>query len=73
MRPSVLNPLFAPLISLDGIGPKLEKSLSRLLKGGDDVARVGDLLFHLPHSIIDRRNRPGWAAMLKMRVGRDCT
>ncbi len=77
MRPSVLNPLFAPLISLDGIGPKLEKSLSRLLKGGDEVARVGDLLFHLPHSIIDRRNQPGIAhavegaiVTLKVRVDR---
>ncbi len=77
MRPSILNPLFAPLSSLDGIGPKLEKNLSRLLKGGEEVARVGDLVFHLPHSIVDRRNQPGIAGAaegaivtLKVRVDR---
>ncbi len=79
MRPSILNPLFAPLASLDGIGPKLEKALTRLLKGGDtaEMARVGDLLFHLPHSIIDRRNQPGIAragegaiVTIKVRVDR---
>ena len=62
MRPTILNPLFAPLSSLDGIGPKLEKTLGKLLKGPDDEAHVGDLLFHLPHTIIDRRNQPGIAA-----------
>ncbi len=79
MRPTILNPLFAPISSLDGIGPKLEKTLTRLLKGNDEqgMARVGDLLFHLPHSIVDRRNQPGIAhapegaiVTLKIRVDR---
>ncbi len=77
MRPTILNPLFAPLISLDGVGPKLEKSLGKLLKGPDEQAWVGDLLFHLPNSIIDRRNQPGIAlapegaiVTLKVRVDR---
>ena len=58
MRPAALNPLFAPLTSLAGIGPKLEKLYSRLLGRDDDTARVIDLLFHLPTGHVDRRNRP---------------
>jgi hypothetical protein len=37
---------------------------------GDREARVGDLLFTLPHSIIDRRNRPGIALRRKARSSR---
>jgi len=60
MRPSLLNPLFAPVTTLTGIGPKLSLALTKLLKGGDgsEMAQVGDLLFHLPSGLIDRRNRP---------------
>jgi len=63
MRPDVLNPLFAPVSSLPGIGGKLEKTLTRLLRGSEtgEPARVGELLFHLPFSIIDRRRQPGIA------------
>lgn len=63
MRPSVLDPLFAPVTSLDGVGSKVAILLGNLLgSGGDiDVPRVGALVFHLPHSMIDRRNRPGIA------------
>jgi ATP-dependent DNA helicase RecG len=57
MRPAILNPLFAPLTSLPGIGPKLEKFYRRLL-GREDGPRVLDLLFHLPTGAIDRRARP---------------
>ncbi len=56
MRPPVLNPLFASLTSLSGVGPKLEKLYQRLL--GRDAPRVADLLFHLPSGAIDRRARP---------------
>src|SRR3954454_12450977 len=56
MRPAVLNPLFASLTSLPGIGPKLETLYARLLDR--DTPRVIDLLFHLPSSAIDRRARP---------------
>ena len=56
MRPSLLDPLFAALTSLPGIGPKLEKLFARLLDR--DAPRVIDLLFHLPTGAIDRRARP---------------
>jgi ATP-dependent DNA helicase RecG len=56
MRPLVLNPLFASLNSLPGVGPKLEKLYARLLDR--EAPRVVDLLFHLPSGAIDRRARP---------------
>ena len=49
-----LQPLFAPLTRLPGIGPALAPLLARAV-GGD---RVIDLLFHLPESYLDRRLRP---------------
>jgi len=58
MRPAVLNPLFAPLTSLAGVGPKQETLFRHLLGRGDAPARVIDLLFHLPSGTIDRRARP---------------
>src|SRR5262249_57456950 len=57
MRPDVLNPLFAALTSLPGVGPKVEK-LYRRLFGRDDEPRILDLLLHLPTGMIDRRARP---------------
>ena len=56
MRPPVLNPLFAALTSLSGIGPKLEALYARLLDR--ETPRLVDLLFHLPSGTIDRRARP---------------
>ena len=56
MRPPVLNPLFASLTSLPGVGPKLERLYARLLER--EAPRVIDLLFHLPSGTIDRRARP---------------
>ncbi|MDR7031839.1 ATP-dependent DNA helicase RecG [Mesorhizobium sp. BE184] len=63
MRPSLLDPLFAPITSLAGVGPKVATLIERVLPAdlGDRDARAGDLLFVLPHSVIDRRNRPGIA------------
>src|SRR6516165_5694435 len=59
MRPPVLNPLFAALSSLPGIGPKLEKLYARLFgRDGDDAPRIIDLLFHLPSGFVDRRQQP---------------
>ena len=58
MRPAVLNPLFASLSSLPGIGPKLEKLYSRLLGRDNEPSRLVDLLFHLPTGFVDRRNQP---------------
>jgi ATP-dependent DNA helicase RecG len=58
MRPPLLDPLFAALTTLSGVGPKLEKLFRRLLGRDDTPARVLDLLFHLPSGTIDRRARP---------------
>src|SRR3984893_4693928 len=57
MRPALLNPLFALVTSLAGVGPKQDKLLRYLLRR-DDTPRLVDLLFHLPASVIDRRARP---------------
>ncbi len=58
MRPSLLDPLFASLKALSGIGPKVEKLFARLLGRDDAPPRVLDLLFHLPTGTVDRRARP---------------
>ena len=58
MRPSLLDPLFAALTTLPGVGPKLEKLYRRLFGREDTPARIVDLLFHLPTGTIDRRSRP---------------
>lgn len=61
MRPTTLDPLFAPVTTLSGVGPKLGKLLDKFL--GDELrgARVIDLLFHLPSGAIDRRPSPSIA------------
>jgi ATP-dependent DNA helicase RecG len=62
MRPALLDPLFASLNSLPGVGPKAGELYARLF-GRESVedCRVVDLLFHAPFSLIDRRNQPGIA------------
>src|SRR6202000_1761379 len=57
MRPALLNPLFALVTSLPGVGPKQDKLL-RYLLGRDETPRLVDLLMHLPSQVIDRRARP---------------
>ena len=57
MRPALLNPLFAPVTSLAGVGPKQDKLL-RYLLGRDETPRLINLLLHLPSNVIDRRSRP---------------
>src|SRR6201997_1630288 len=57
MRPALLNPLFAPVTSLPGVGPKQDKLL-RYLLGRDETPRLIALLLHLPSQVIDRRARP---------------
>lgn len=57
MRPSLLNPLFAAVTSLPGVGPKQDKLLQYLL-GRNETPRLVDLLLHLPSQVIDRRARP---------------
>jgi len=50
MRPDILNPLFAEVEVLKGVGPGLAKPLKRL-----GLERVVDILFHLPVGWIDRK------------------
>jgi ATP-dependent DNA helicase RecG len=53
MRPQSLFPLFAPVTSLPGVGPRLAPLYEKLTGG-----RVVDLLWHLPSGLIDRRFNP---------------
>lgn len=50
MRPALLNPLFAEVTSLPGVGPALARRLEAL-----DIRRVRDLLFHLPVGWLETR------------------
>lgn len=51
MRPDILNPLFADVDQIKGVGPKLQKPLQKL-----GISSVAELLFHLPAGYIERRN-----------------
>src|SRR5436190_9394846 len=55
--PPLLNPLFAALTSLAGVGPKQEQLYRRLFRR-DEAPRIIDLLLHLPTGAIDGRARP---------------
>lgn len=63
MRPSLLDPLFAEATSLDKVGEKTADLVKRVVPfdTSERPLRVGDLIFVLPHSLIDRRSRPGVA------------
>ena len=50
MRPELLNPLFAEVETLKGVGAGLAKPLGRL-----GLARLVDLLFHLPTGVVHRQ------------------
>ena len=70
MRPPSLFPLFAPITTLAGVGPKLAPLYERL--AGPHVV---DLLWHLPSGVVDRRFSPkvaeapaGKVATLLVRV-----
>ncbi|MEM6308176.1 MAG: ATP-dependent DNA helicase RecG, partial [Pseudomonadota bacterium] len=49
-RPDILFPLFADLTTLPGVGPKMAEHFAGLR-----VFKPRDLLFTLPHSVIDRK------------------
>jgi ATP-dependent DNA helicase RecG len=49
MRPELLNPLFAEVTALKGIGPALAKPMEKL-----GLARAVDIAFHLPTGFVDR-------------------
>lgn len=50
MRPEILNPLFAEMTSLKGVGPALAKPMTKL-----GLERIVDMLFHLPTGLIERQ------------------
>jgi ATP-dependent DNA helicase RecG len=54
LRPSILDPLFAPATVLPGVGPKIAPLLDRLVGEPGHPTRVLDLLFHLPSGGIAR-------------------
>ena len=53
MRPEILNPLFAEVEALKGVGPGVAKTLARL-----GLTRAVDLAFHLPTGTIERLRVP---------------
>ena len=55
-RPQDLDPLFAPVTALSGVGPRTGKLITHL--AGPHVV---DLLWHLPTGLIDRRYAPNIA------------
>ena len=65
MRPTILYPLFAPVTSLPGLGPRLGALAERL--AGPHVV---DLLWHLPSGLIDRSFAP---TIAEAPEGRVCT
>jgi ATP-dependent DNA helicase RecG len=50
MRPDLLNPLFAQVAGLKGVGPGLSRPLERLA-----LTRIRDLAYHLPDRFVSRR------------------
>ncbi|MEO8722091.1 MAG: ATP-dependent DNA helicase RecG [Sphingobium sp.] len=50
MRPDILNPLFAEISALKGVGNALAKPLDRL-----GLSRMVDLAFHLPTGWVERK------------------
>jgi ATP-dependent DNA helicase RecG len=50
MRPELLNPLFASIEGLKGVGPQLAKPLDKL-----GLTRLKDLAYHLPDRFVERR------------------
>ncbi len=63
MRPRILFPLFAPVGSLRGIGPRSEKAIARLCG-----PRTADLLWHLPSGMVDRRLSPRLADAVEKSI-----
>jgi ATP-dependent DNA helicase RecG len=68
MRPSLLDPLFAPADSLPGVGPRIGTLIARAVGAEEETPLVRDLLFHLPGGFVDRRERPPLYAMPRSGV-----
>src|SRR6476469_1473613 len=59
MRPDILNPLFAEVEALKGVGPQVARLLKKL-----GIERAVDLLYHLPTGSIERIQAPAANASL---------
>jgi ATP-dependent DNA helicase RecG len=57
MRPTLLNPLFADITSLKGVGDKQAQLFAKALHTGERTPRLADLLLQLPTGHVDRRFR----------------
>ncbi|MCK5445406.1 MAG: ATP-dependent DNA helicase RecG, partial [Rhodospirillaceae bacterium] len=72
MRPQILYPLFKPVTTLKGVGPRIAKAVETA--AGPDIV---DLLWHLPQGVVDRRYQPsitdaeaGRIATIEITVGK---
>ena len=63
MRPAILFPLFADIRTLSGVGPKLEKLITKVAG-----PKLADLAFDLPVGVVDRSYRPRLAAAEPGRI-----
>ena len=63
MRPDVLNPLFAEVEALKGVGPGIAKALARL-----NLKRAIDLSYHLPTGTIERLRVPAATGTMIGRI-----
>jgi ATP-dependent DNA helicase RecG len=63
MRPEILNPLFAEVEALKGVGPGIAKGLAKL-----GLTRAIDLAYHLPTGTIDRVRAPHASQALLGRI-----
>jgi ATP-dependent DNA helicase RecG len=68
MRPEILFPSFAPLTTLNGVGPRNAKALTDLTG-----PHIVDLYWHLPGGLIDRSYRPSLAELGPGQQGRVVT
>jgi ATP-dependent DNA helicase RecG len=73
MRPNLLDPLFSPVTSLPGVGPKLAPLFDRLMGRDGKPARVVDVLLHVPVGAVDRSLRPSilqapWGEVVTLKV-----
>ena len=59
MRPDILNPLFAEVEAVKGVGPQVARLLKKL-----GIERAVDLLYHLPTGAIERIKAPAANASL---------
>src|SRR4029079_16094820 len=62
MRPDILNPLFAEVEVLKGVGPQVAKTLKRL-----NLTRIVDVIYHLPTGAIERIHAPAASTGLRGR------